>query len=267
MIRKPVVSGQFYPAEREELLQAVKSFLEPAAAKVRALGAMVPHAGYVCSGPVAGAVYSRLKIPELVILLGPSHTGLGPDFSVMEEAVWQTPLGEVRVSGKAGDLRRKSSLLKSDSSAHLREHCLEVQLPFLQVCAKHGFEFIPIVVGSLQTAYLIQLGREIAEFVRGAEQEVLILSSSDMSHYEPDKIVRQKDDYVLETVLSLNPEGLLHRVAERNVTMCGAAPTAVMLSAARELGAGKAELVKYNTSSDTCSSDDSVVGYAGVIIT
>jgi len=266
MIRKPVVSGQFYPAEKQSLLKSVNSFLDPAAEKVRALGAMVPHAGYACSGPVAGAVYSRLRITELVILLGPGHTGLGPAFSVMTEGVWQMPLGDVKISERAGDLRRKSSLLESDSSAHLSEHSLEVQLPFLQVCAKHDFEFIPIIIGSLQPGELIQLGREIAGFIRGLEQEVLILASSDMSHYEPDKTARKKDEYALAAVLDLNPEELLRRVAEKNITMCGAAPAAAMLSAARELGAKKAELVKYNTSGDTCGGYDSVVGYAGVII-
>jgi MEMO1 family protein len=267
MIREPKFSGKFYLSERHALRKSVNSFLEPDAEKVKAIGAMVPHAGYLCSGPVAGAVYSRIDIPELVILLGPSHTGAGPEFSVMEDAVWRTPLGEVKVSDKAVELRRKSSLLENDSSAHLYEHSLEVQLPFLQVCANHDFEFVPIIISSLETGELIQLGREIAGFIKQLEQRVLVLASSDMSHYEEDKIARRKDTAALETMLNLNPEELLHRVQEQGISMCGVAPAAVMLSAVRELGIRKIELVKYNTSGDTCGGYDSVVGYAGVIVT
>ena len=267
MLRKPVVSGQFYPSGARALREIITSFLEPEAEQLKAIAAIVPHAGYVCSGVVAGAVYSRLAIPELVLILGPNHTGLGPAFSLMTEGAWQTPLGEVSISPLAKDLLAQSSLLKEDESSHQFEHSLEVQVPFLQFCSQNPFEIIPIVVGSLQPANLLKLGREIAGFIKESKKETLILASSDMTHYEPDRIAREKDRYALEAVLALDPELLLKRTAERNISMCGVGPAAIMLAAAKELAAKKAELVRYNTSGDTCGDKDSVVGYAGVIVT
>ena len=129
------------------------------------------------------------------------------------------------------------------------------------------FEIIPVVAGSLQSINLLKLGKEIADFIKNSCKETLIIASSDMTHYEPDQIAREKDRYALEAILALDPELLLNRTAERDISMCGVGPTAIMLSTARELGAGKAELVMYNTSGDTCGDKDSVVGYAGVIVT
>ncbi|MCX5642175.1 MAG: AmmeMemoRadiSam system protein B [Candidatus Omnitrophica bacterium] len=296
MLRKPVVSGQFYPSSARALREMITSFVSspPAGkssaftssplrgedkgegAKLKAIGALVPHAGYICSGMVAGAVYSRISIPELVIILGPNHTGIGPAFSLMTEGAWQTPLGEVPVSSLAQDLRKQSSLLEPDESAHHSEHSLEVQVPFLQFCAqnkpapannKQGFEIIPIVVRSLQQTNILTLGKEIAGFIKNSHKETLILASSDMTHYEPDQVAREKDKYALEAILGLDPELLLSRTAEKNISMCGVGPTAIMLAASRELNAKKAELVMYNTSGDTCGDKNSVVGYAGIIVT
>jgi MEMO1 family protein len=273
-IRKPVVSGRFYPSGAGALREMITSLISsPLAGEVRwggkknsALGIVVPHAGYICSGVVAGAVYSRLSIPELVIILGPNHTGFGPAFSLMAKGAWQTPLGEVPVSSLAEDLLKQSSLLEPDESAHQSEHSLEVQVPFLQFCAQNSFEIIPVVVGSLQQTNLLKLGKEIAGFIKKSKKETLIIASSDMTHYEPDRIAREKDKYALGAILALDPELLLRRTAERDISMCGVGPTAIMLSAARELNAQKAELVMYNTSGDTCGDRDSVVGYAGVIV-
>ncbi|MBU2494936.1 MAG: AmmeMemoRadiSam system protein B [Candidatus Omnitrophota bacterium] len=310
MLRTPVASGQFYPSSARALRELITSFIDKSSppagessaslsspptgepstftssplrgedkgegVKLKAIGIVVPHAGYVCSGVVAGAVYSRLSIPELVIILGPNHTGLGPAFSLMAEGAYQTPLGEVPISSLTKDLLEQSSLLEPDESAHQSEHSLEVQVPFLQFCAENvargfslanKFAIIPIVVGSLQQTNLLKLGQEIAGFIKNSNAETLIIASSDMTHYEPDQMAREKDKYALEAVLALDPEMLLSRTAERNISMCGVGPTAIMLSAARELNATKAELVMYNTSGDTCGDRDSVVGYAGVIIT
>ncbi|MFA7328596.1 MAG: AmmeMemoRadiSam system protein B, partial [Candidatus Ratteibacteria bacterium] len=291
MLRKPVVSGKFYPSSARALREMLSSLVSSPlvgesstfipsllmekssaylssphrgedkgeGAKLKAIGIVVPHAGYVCSGVVAGAVYSQLSIPELVIILGPNHTGLGPTFSLMAEGTWQTPLGEVPISSLAKDLLKQSSLLEPDESAHQLEHSLEVQVPFLQFCVEKEnvvrgfslaskFEIIPIVVGSLQSTNLLQLGKEIAGFIKNSHKETLIIASSDMTHYEPDQVAREKDRYALEAILALDPEMLLNRTAERNISMCGVGPTAIMLAAARELHAQKAELVMYNTS-------------------
>jgi len=265
-IRKPVVSGKFYPSSARALREMITSFLNPETKQTGAVGAIVPHAGYVCSGVVAGAVYSRLSVPELVIILGPNHTGFGPAFSLMTEGIWQTPLGEIPISSLAKNLLQQSSFLEPDESAHQLEHSLEVQLPFLQFCAQNPFEIIPIVIGSLQQTNLLKLGKEIAGFIKNSHKETLIIASSDMTHYEPDQVAREKDKYALEAILALDPELLLNRTAERDISMCGVGPTAIMLVAARELDAKKAELVMYNTSGDTCGDKDSVVGYAGIIV-
>ena len=265
-IRKPVVSGKFYPSSARALREMITSFLEPEAEQVKAIGAVVPHAGYVCSGAVAGAVYSQLLIPELVIILGPNHTGLGPAFSLMPEGAWQTLLGEVSISALAQDLLTQSSLHQPDETSHQFEHSLEVQIPFLQFCSQNPFEIIPIVVGSLQPANLLKLGNDIAGFIKKSQKETIVIASSDMTHYEPDQSAREKDKYALEAVLKLDPKMLLDRITERDISMCGVGPVAIMLSAAKELGAEKAELVMYNTSGDTCGDKDSVVGYAGVIV-
>ncbi|MFH2068031.1 MAG: AmmeMemoRadiSam system protein B [Candidatus Omnitrophota bacterium] len=274
MLRKPVVSGTFYPSSARALREMLTSLVSSpmvgearwGGEKISAVGAIVPHAGYVCSGVVAGAVYSRLSIPELVIILGPNHTGLGPAFSLMAEGAWQTPLGEIPISSLAKNLLTQSSLLKEDESAHQSEHSLEVQVPFLQFCAQNPFEIIPIVVGSLQQTNLLKMGKEMAGFIKNSKKETLVIASSDMTHYEPDRVAREKDKYALGAVLALDPELLLRRTAERDISMCGVGPTAIMLEAARELNAQKAELVMYNTSGDTCGDKDSVVGYAGVIV-
>ncbi len=268
MIRPPAVAGRVYPNDSFLLGAQVDSFLavpEPLT-KIRAHACMVPHAGYVYSGRVAGAVYRRLEVPARVILIGPRHYPRGAAFAILTDGSWQTPLGLASVDRDlATKISRSCSLLREDTLAHGGEHSLEVQLPFLQ---RHtsGFTFAPIVIGPARFPDLEQLGRAMATVVLAESAPVLLIASSDMNHYESDKITRVKDRKAIDRILALDPEGLFDTVRKEDISMCGYAAAVVTLIAARELGASKAELVAYATSGELNGEMTVVVGYAGMII-
>ena len=266
MMRKPAVAYQFYPGEPEELERTVSSFEDREAAKEDAIAIIAPHAGYIYSGKVAGSVYSSARICDNVILLGPNHTGLGEAVSLMPSGSWEIPTGTTEInSDLAHMLIEESPLLSPDENAHLREHSLEVQLPFI-----HHFNpevrIVPITIMHLNTGDCEELGRAIARVIKKYENEVLIVVSSDMNHYESDEVTRAKDKRALDRVLALDAEGLLKTTQDENITMCGVIPAAVAISAAKELGATSARLVDYATSGDTSGDYDHVVGYAGILI-
>jgi len=267
-IRNPVVAGQFYPGTKEPLLKMITSMVEKSSVKIEAIGVISPHAGYPYSGPVAGAVLSAIKPKSKYIILGPNHTGLGPAFSLSKAASWKTPLGEVAIDE---DLRNKllscSGFIEADDVAHMGEHSIEVQLPILQAIQKE-FTFVPIVVASDNLDSYKAVGRDIANAIKelGMEKEVSIIASSDMTHYESDESVRTKDKAAIEAILELDSDELFKRIRRMGISMCGYGPTAVMISAAKILGAKKAKLIKYQTSGDTSGDYSSVVGYAGITI-
>ena len=267
MIRPPAVAGRFYPAEPAALTQQIDSFLEKQPPeKLRARGCVVPHAGYMYSGPVAGAVYERLELPARLIILGPRHYPQGEALAINSAGSWRTPLGEARIDAAlAAELVRRCRALREDSVAHRNEHSLEVQLPFLQHCAG-DFHFVPIAVGPVRLAGLEELGQAIAEVVAMHDEPILVVASSDMNHYESDAITRQKDQKAIDRILALDPRGLLDTVQRESISMCGYGPTVAMLTAAKQLGATKAELVRYATSGDITGDRDAVVGYAGIVV-
>jgi len=266
VIRNPVVAGQYYPASAARIREMMQSFIDPGAEKDEAIGVMVPHAGYPYSGAVVGAVLSRIKIKDTFIIMGPSHTGQGQPFSLMTSGTWKTPMGDVEIDSElAAELLEKSRYLEDDASAHESEHSLEVQLPFLQYL-KPGIRFVPIIFGSGNGTILKEIGLEIAAVLRETKKEAVIMASSDMNHYESQKITREKDRQAIDAVLDMDPDELLRRVARQNISMCGYAPAVVMLSAAAALGADKAELVKYQTSGDVVGDYSAVVGYAGILV-
>jgi AmmeMemoRadiSam system protein B/AmmeMemoRadiSam system protein A len=266
MIREPAVAGQFYPDSAAELRAMVKSFIDEKAEKEDAVGLVVPHAGYIYSGAVTGAVISRIKFKDTFIIIGPNHTGRGQPLSIMTAGIWKTPLGEVQIDTELADkLASTSAYLKADTAAHVFEHSVEVQLPFLQYF-RPDVKIVPIILAAGNIDIYADLGREIARALRELKKEAVILASSDMNHYESQGIGQKKDRQAIEAMLELNPAKLVHRVEEKNISMCGYAPAAVMLTAARELGAVKAELVKYQTSGDVSGDFNAVVGYAGIIV-
>jgi AmmeMemoRadiSam system protein B len=264
MIRRPAVAGAFYSADPARLKSAVDGFLRKGPPH-EALGVIVPHAGYLYSGGVAGSVYGLIKPPESALVLGPNHTGLGPDVSIMCRGSWQTPFGTMRIEeGLASSLLAGSELLVEDDSAHRNEHCIEVQLPFLQTLGVDSF--VPIVLMGARYDECEALGTALAEAIRQSERSVLMVASSDMTHYESRETAEVKDRLALEQVERLDPEGLYDVVRKRRITMCGFIPATVMLVAARKLGATKAEVVRYATSGDVTGDYEQVVGYAGVIV-
>jgi hypothetical protein len=268
--RHPAVAGRFYPGKPEALTRQVDTFLAaeaPAPAKVEAaLGCIVPHAGYMYSGQVAGAVFQRLPARHSYIILCPNHTGRGAPLAIVSKGEWLTPLGAVRIdAGLAESLHRTCHLLMEDAKAHEDEHAIEVQLPFLQR-QSGDFTFVPIAIGVSRYAALESLGKGLAAALRTAAGPVLIIASSDMNHYEPDDITRIKDHKAIDQVLALDPVGLYDVVRKEDISMCGYGPAVAMLTAAKELGATHAELVRYATSADTSGDRSAVVGYAGIVV-
>lgn len=268
LVRSPVVAGQFYPGTKESLLKTIASMVGKIPDKIEAIGVVSPHAGYQYSGPVAGAVLASIKPKSKYIILGPNHTGLGRSFSMSKAASWKTPLGEAAVDE---DLRKvllgRSGLIEADDAAHAGEHSIEVQLPILQAMQKE-FTFLPIVIASDDLESYKAVGKDIALAIKELkiEEEVLIIASSDMTHYESDKSVRTKDKAAIEAILELDLDELFKRIRSMDISMCGYGPTAVMISAAKILGAKKAKLIKYQTSGDTSGDYSSVVGYAGITV-
>ena len=266
MLRSPAVAGRFYPAKPELLRRDVDRYIAPAPEPVRALGCVVPHAGYMYSGHVAGAVYGALQLPQLLVILCPNHSGRGRPLALYGSGEWLTPLGRAAVDVEmAALLKRECAQLSEDSEAHAAEHALEVQLPFLQRLVP-GFTFVPIAVGVGDFGQLEELGQQLGRTAVLAARPLLIIASSDMNHYEPDAITRAKDRQAIEAILELDPRRLYEVLRRENNTMCGYGPVIAMLTAARQLGANRASLVRYATSADAGAGRDSVVGYAGIVV-
>jgi MEMO1 family protein len=269
-LRHSAVAGRFYPRDPDDLRAEVSNYLaQPLAANQaarKAIGCVAPHAGYMYSGHVAGAVFARVEIPRRCIVLCPNHTGMGVPLAIMSDGAWETPLGEVMIDTElAAALKQRFPVLQEDSAAHRAEHATEVELPFLQM-RQPELRFIPIALGTRQFETLEQLGNALADVIAAQKDRVLIVASSDMNHYESDALTRVKDHRAIERMLTLDPRGLYDVVTEQNISMCGLGPAIAMLTAARQLGAKSAELVKYATSADVSGDRERVVGYAGIVV-
>ena len=265
-VREPAVAGRFYPANPKELRADVASYLSPSRKRASAIGCIAPHAGYVYSGQVAGAVFSRIEIPTSCIVLCPNHTGFGHPLAIMKEGAWRTPLGDLPIDSElAARLLQAFPALVEDSAAHRSEHAIEVELPFLQVI-RPDVKFVPIAVGTGRLLLLEHLGEAVATVIAACEQPVLIIASSDMNHYEDDSTTRVKDHKAIDQILELDPRGLYETVMSESISMCGFGPAVAMLIAANRLGAQKADLVQYATSGDVSGDRETVVGYAGIVV-
>lgn len=266
MIRKPAVAGQFYPGSPERLRSFLSENVPKVAEPVKAYGVVAPHAGYVYSGHVAGEVFGTVRVPDLVLLLGPNHTGLGTKASVMSEGSWATPIGNAPIdSGLAQALRSACPVLEEDSLAHAHEHSLEVQLPFL-LFRNPQVRIVPVALMLRSVEEIEELGHGLGSVLSGWEEPVLMVASSDMTHYETHESAKEKDAKAIDRVLNADPRGLLDTTKRYGITMCGVIPTAVLLFAARNLGASRGELIRYATSGETSGDYRSVVGYAGMMI-
>jgi len=269
-LRRPAVAGRFYPDDPDELRTEARGYLSQGLSTnlpaVRALGCIAPHAGYIYSGHVAGAVFARTEVPERCIVLCPNHTGMGSALAIMSEGGWQTPLGKVPIdSNLALALKERFPALEEDSAAHRAEHAAEVELPFL-LLRQLQLKFVPIALGTRNFEILDQLGKAVASVIAAQSYPILIVASSDMNHYESDTVTRVKDHQAIERILTIDPRGLFDVVTQQDISMCGFGPAVAMLTAVRELGAKSAELVKYATSGDISGDRNMVVGYAGVVV-
>ncbi len=300
MIRPPLVAGRFYPARKETLLRDLQEYCTPAtssdsaldspragaiqaksasrlagaiqaksasrlAGSVRAAACLVPHAGYMYSGGVAGAVYAALDLPRRFVILAPDHFGRGGSVGLHPAEAWETPLGRANLDAAlASRIRAAFPECGEDERGHA-EHSLEVQLPFLQYLLAE-FTFVPIAIGTGDHATLVALGEALAAVIAAERDAVLIVASSDMNHYESDSVTRRKDHAAIDAMLALDTGRLQETLRREKISMCGFGPAIAAITAARRLGSREARLVRYATSGDAKGADrDRVVGYAGMV--
>lgn len=270
MRRKPAVAGQFYQEDPDSLGRQVRQYVTDNLSKERPIGIVSPHAGLIYSGPVAGEVYSSIEMPETFILVGPNHTGFGANVSLMSQGEWEMPGGTFQIDENLSQrILTNTPLAKSDTQAHLLEHSLEVQLPFISYFSKETKakpKIVPIIIMSASLGDCRLLGEGISKAIKSSAYPVVIVASSDMSHYVSDDTAREKDKMAIDKMLSLDPEGLYNTVQKERISMCGYLPATIMLFAAKALGAREARLIRYTTSAEVSRDYDHVVGYAGLII-
>ncbi|UCG80909.1 MAG: AmmeMemoRadiSam system protein B [Desulfobacterales bacterium] len=269
MSRIPAVANMFYPGEKERLKEQLDSFVRPAPEPKKVMAAISPHAGYMYSGGVAGAVFSQISIPDAVVILGPNHRGIGARVALTASGIWDMPLGSVPIN----EVLAKSILqvstsvvrIEDDPGAHTMEHSIEVQVPFLQFL-RPEVSIVPIGLSHLTYDACQEIGQALVQGIRDYGKEVLLVASTDMTHYESQETAKAKDKLAIDRILDLDPQGLYETVSKHGISMCGVIPTTIVLEACKFLGADRAELVQYATSGDVTGDYSQVVGYAGFIV-
>lgn len=269
MIRTPVASGLFYESSGKKLLLQIENCInlsKKPKSKIAVKGAVSPHAGYIYSGKVAASVFNAIEFPDSFIILCPNHTGLGKSCAVYSKGSWETPLGNVDIDGDiAGSLIENSEFLEEDYLAHIKEHSIEVQLPFIQYFRKDA-KIVPVCLGTQKMEVLKSIGDTIAEVIQDQGKKVAVISSSDMTHYEPEKTAKEKDKKAIDAIIKLDEKLLEDYVKRYSISMCGFAPTISLITASKKQYAKKADLVEYTTSAEASGDSSSVVGYSGIII-
>lgn len=265
-MRTATVAGAFYEAEKHILEEQLRECFSGLTIEEEAdiIGAVVPHAGYMYSGSVAANVYARLPKADTYVILGPNHHGMGSLVAVSADR-WIMPAGEVEVDRAFVNALPKG-VIDVDETAHRYEHSIEVQLPFLQFLFDKTFLIVPICMGLSDEVTTREVGEDLASTIAKLGKKVILIASSDFTHYEPAGIASTKDEYVIEAITELNVAKFYHRIYERNVTACGVGPIAAVMYAAKELGATRGKMIKYATSGDVTGDRSSVVGYGGIII-
>ena len=265
MKRQPAVAGQFYDGDPIQLRNTLAGLIPDNSNKITAKVVVSPHAGYFYSGSVAGETFASTEIPETVIILGPNHHGQGAPMAVGIQD-WVMPMGDVRLNRNlAAKITDNSHLFTPDDLAHQFEHSLEVQVPFLQY-VQENLSIVPIVVSHLPFDSCHLAGVELAAAIKIYNKPVLIVASTDMTHYESRQRATQQDHLALDDILNLNPSALYNTVLSNRISMCGIMPTTIALTAAIELGATQAELIRYTDSGEAAGDTSKVVGYAGLVI-
>lgn len=266
MQRQPAVAGQFYPGNAKKLQSELAELITETTFTQNVRGIIAPHAGYMYSGAIAGKVYGTIKIPPAVLIIGPNHHGVGAPVALYPDGEWLTPLAPVAISARLNTLLSSHvPFVQLDAAAHRFEHSLEVQVPFIQH-RRPDAVISALCLGFGDYATVEALGLGIAAAIREFGEDVLIVASSDMTHYESADAARRKDEQALQRILALDPEDLLRICRHEHITMCGVVPAAVMLVAARALGATHAEQVAYATSGDITGDNSQVVAYAAVAV-
>ncbi len=266
MPRLPAVADRFYPGTADALTLAVQGLLSTGhVQKKKAIAVVSPHAGYVYSGAVAGEVLSFVEIPETVVLLGPNHHGQGVPVA-LSQSTWHMPLGDVPVEQElATRLQAALSVIQFDETAHRYEHSLEVQVPFLQAMQKN-LSIVPLVLSHISYPLCAEIAQALAQVISESDKEVLLVASSDMTHYESRKAAGQKDRLALDRIEKLDANGLYRTVMDHRISMCGVIPVTIALLAAVQLGAKEARVLTYTDSGEISGDTDQVVGYAGIVI-
>lgn len=280
MLRKPAVAGAFYPGNEEDIKKLIEeSFLSPmgvgkipTAHKFEGedypINVMVPHAGYIYSGPVASFSYAKIAengIPDVFIILSPNHTGFGSEVSVFNQGEWETPLGNVEVDEEfANSIISFSDYATADYSAHSREHSIEVQLPFLQYFSD-DFKIVPITMGSQTLSTVSDLATAIVSATKKLNKSYCVIASTDLSHFNNQEKANKVDNFVLEDIKEMDEFKLLEEVIQYNITMCGYGPVMTTILVSKLTGKESCEILAYGTSGDITQDYSQVVGYGSAI--
>lgn len=264
-MRQATVAGKFYPANPEALRKELDNCFRGTTIDPRSgiKGVVVPHAGYIYSGRVAARSYAVLPEADTYVIFGPNHTGYGSPVALSTET-WSTPLGKVETDHELAE-KLAGSIICQDEVAHRFEHSIEVQIPFLQYRFKHDFRILPVCMGMQDEEIALEVGMEIARAITAIGRKAVIIASSDFTHYQPAHVAESNDRYLIKAILDMNVDDLYNRLYARDISACGYGPIAATITAARELGASKAELLKYATSGEVTGDESGVVGYASLI--
>jgi AmmeMemoRadiSam system protein B len=265
-IREAAVCGQFYPGDPNKLRNTIESYGFKTETPIEAKGIVVPHAGYVYSGSIASEVFSSVRMPRRILILGPNHTGRGAALALAPAGSWKMPLGNAFIDEAMNSvLLRECPVLEEDSEAHRSEHAIEVQLPFIQLL-QPDFHFSAICVQTINYAILENLGHAIARTIQALNEPILLVSSSDMTHYETADEASLQDRFAINRILDIDPIGLYQTVLEKQISMCGFAPTISVLIACKDMGAKSGQLIRYTNSGEASGDYSQVVAYAGIAI-
>lgn len=266
MIRKPVVNGTFYPANKKDIDDLIESYTPTKSTKISAKGLILPHAGYIYSGKVATATVSHTLPKKRIIILGPNHKGIGNNFSLWNKGCWTIPYGKINIDEElAAAILANGDIIKSDNSAHIEEHSVEAELPILYYFFEN-FKFVPISCKYSSLNNYEYVANQIYKAIKNISDEILLIASSDLTHYEPDASARKKDREIIDSIINLDEKSMLQKIDKFNISMCGAAPVAILISCLKKIKATKSQVIMYQTSGDASGDYNSVVGYLGALI-
>lgn len=268
MKRVPVVNGQFYPDNRSDLKALIQDFNLKCSSKMSAKGIVLPHAGFEYCGRVAVNTVSKILPKKRLLILGPNHTGRGSQFSLWPNGSWKILDKEIKIDRElATAILNKSENIAEDTLAHTSEHSIEVELPILDYFFG-DFEFVPIACQKGTITDYQKAAEGISKAIKSLKgsENILLVASTDLTHYEPDQVARKKDRRAIEAIINLDEEELVKRVRKENITLCGEAPLVIFISCLKRLGSRKSQVALYQTSGDVTGDKSSVVGYVGIIV-